>query len=66
MIPFVVTLQVNYKDGTIGVATRIIPAVTKNVLNASLQRQVPKHLKPGETFKVLNVTSLYELQEYVR
>lgn len=63
MIPFVVTLQVS-RDNTSGVATRIVHAATKNIVHAMLQRQVPKYLQPGEAFEVLNITSLYELQEY--
>lgn len=63
MIPFVVTLQIT-KDGVSGVATRIIHAATKNTLQARLQRRIQKRMQPGETFQVLSVVSLYELQEF--
>ncbi len=63
MIPFVVTVQVS-KYGVSGVATRIVHAATRNTLLARLQHRAPKHLEHGETFQVLNITSLYELQEY--
>ncbi len=61
-IPFVVTLCVS-KDGVSGYATRVIHAPSRDALDARLQRCVPSRLNPGESYAVVAVTTLYQLEE---
>ena len=61
-IPFVVTLKVT-KENVSGYATRTVHAASRSLLNAKLHRQIPRRLETGETFEVVAVTTLYQLQE---
>jgi hypothetical protein len=61
-IPFVVTLRIS-KDGTSGYATRVVHAHSRELLNAKLQRHIPRRLDAGEAFQVVAVTTLYQLEE---
>ncbi len=61
-IPFVTTLRIT-KDGVSGYATRIIHAGSRELLHANLRRRIPKFLAVGETYEVVAVTTLWQLQE---